>query len=225
MVRPKSSANKQYVVNFTDHTGQLAKMTWSNPPRNILIPLASICLYFVHPALSLDDLNMSYADHAQHYRDELKARGDAFEQVQEAEKAYENWEDKETDVQYAAEQEPHGKLPGLTSSQKGACIGFHSVLYVYKDPAWNHEDEEQSVDVVEFDPALAPDDYEPGEPEMRGPQPPFKITRISAKRKPKVLRYDDQGVWLWFFDHRSWDWWDLTTTATSQAQHMGWTSW
>ncbi|KAH7147392.1 hypothetical protein DER46DRAFT_579832 [Fusarium sp. MPI-SDFR-AT-0072] len=212
MVKPKSSASKQYVVNFTDHTGQLAEMTWSNPPRNILIPLASIRFYFVHPALSLDDLNMrqfsrhvrnedgdpirfemfhipgaSYADCAQHYRDELKVHGDAFEQVQEAEKGYENWEDKEKDIQYAAEQEPHGKLPGLTSSQEGAYIGFHSVLYVYRDPAWKHEDEEQSVDVVEFDPALAPDDYDPGEPEMRGPQPPFKITRISAKRKPKVL--------------------------------------
>ncbi|KAM5519538.1 hypothetical protein FOXYSP1_17962 [Fusarium oxysporum f. sp. phaseoli] len=76
-----------------------------------------------------------------------------------------------------------------------------SVIYVYKDPVWKHEGEEKSVEVVEFDPALTADDYDLGELEMRGPQPPFKISRMA------------------------WDWWDPTTTATSQAQHMGWTSW
>ncbi|KAH7216290.1 hypothetical protein DER44DRAFT_821170 [Fusarium oxysporum] len=221
MVRLKSSALKHYVVNFADHAGRPAKMIWSNPPRNILIPLPSLSLYFVHPEFSVDDLEMrqfltdirngdgdpirfemfhipgpSDADCAQHYQDELKARGDVFEQ-----------------------------LPGLISSQKGAYLGYHGVIYVYKDPVWKHEGEEQSVDVVEFDPALTADDYDLGELEMRGPQPPFKITRMSAKRKSKVLRYEDQGVWLWLFDHRAWDWWDPTTTATSQAQHMGWTSW
>ncbi|RKL42879.1 hypothetical protein BFJ70_g4575 [Fusarium oxysporum] len=250
MVRLKSSALKHYVVNFADHAGRAAKMIWSHPPRNILIPLPSLSLYFVHPEFSVDDLEMrqfltdirngdgdpirfemfhipgaSDADCAQHYRDELKARDDVFEHVREAEMAYENWEDKEKDVQYAAEQEPHGKLPGLISSQKGAYLGYHGVIYVYKDPVSKHEGEEESVEVIEFDPALTADDYDLGELEMRGPQPPFKITRISAKRKSKVLRYEDQGVWLWFFDHRAWDWWDPTTTATSQAQHMGWTSW
>ncbi|KAL7756937.1 hypothetical protein ACKLNR_013930 [Fusarium oxysporum f. sp. zingiberi] len=235
MVRLKSSALKQYVINFTDHAGRPAKMTWSNPPRNILIPLPSLCFYFVHPEFSLDDLDMrqfsrdiwngdgdpirfemfhipgaSDADCAQRYRDEFKTRGD---------------EDKEKELQYAAEQEPHGKLPGLVSSQKGAYIGYHGVVYVYRDPVWKREDEEQLFDVIEFDRALTPDAYAPGELEKRGPQPPFKITRMSAKRKSKVLQYEDEGVWLWFCDHRSWDWWDPTTTATSQAQHMGWTSW
>uniref|UniRef100_A0A0D2Y6L4 Uncharacterized protein n=1 Tax=Fusarium oxysporum (strain Fo5176) TaxID=660025 RepID=A0A0D2Y6L4_FUSOF len=172
MVRLKSSAIKRYVVNFEDHAGRPAKMIWSNPPRNILVPLPTLSLYFVHPEFFVDDLEMrqfltdirngdgdpirfemfhipgaSDANCAQHYRDELKARGDVFEEVKEAEKAYEN-------VQYAAEQEPHGKLPGLISSQKGAYLGYHGVIYVYKDPVWKHEGEEQSVEVVEFDPAL-----------------------------------------------------------------------
>ncbi|KAJ9414038.1 hypothetical protein QL093DRAFT_2122200 [Fusarium oxysporum] len=195
MVRLKSSAIKRYVVNFEDHAGRPAKMIWSNPPRNILVPLPTLSLYFVHPEFFVDDLEMrqfltdirngdgdpirfemfhipgaSDANCAQHYRDELKARGD------------------EKDVQYAAEQEPHGKLPGLISSQKGAYLGYHGVIYVYKDPVWKHEGEEQSVEVVEFDPALTADDYDLGELEMRGPQPPFKITRMSAKRKSKVFR-------------------------------------
>lgn len=112
MVRLNSSALKHYVVNFVDHAGRPAKMVWSNLPRNILVQLGSICLYFVHPHFSLDDLDMiqiskhirerdgdlfrfeifhvpeaSNADYAQHYRDELKARGDVFEQVQETEQA------------------------------------------------------------------------------------------------------------------------------------------
>ncbi|EWY81848.1 hypothetical protein FOYG_16057 [Fusarium oxysporum NRRL 32931] len=152
----------------------------------------------------------SDADCAPRYRDELKTRDD---------------EDKEKELQYTAEQEPHEKLPGLVSSQKGAYLGYHGVIYVYKDPVWKHEDEEQSIDVVEFDTALTADDYDLGELAMRGPQPPFKVIRMSAKRKSKVLRYEDQGVWLWFFDHRAWGWCDPTTTATSQAQHIGWTSW
>ncbi|KNB12299.1 hypothetical protein FOXG_11924 [Fusarium oxysporum f. sp. lycopersici 4287] len=198
MVRLKSSAIKRYVVNFEDHAGRPAKMIWSNPPRNILVPLPTLSLYFVHPEFFVDDLEMrqfltdirngdgdpirfemfhipgaSDANCAQHYRDELKARGDVFEEVKEAEKAYEK---------------PHGKLPGLISSQKGAYLGYHGVIYVYKDPVWKHEGEEQSVEVVEFDPALTADDYDLGELEMRGPQPPFKITRMSAKRKSKVFR-------------------------------------
>jgi hypothetical protein len=59
---------------------------------------------------------------------------------------------------------------------------------VYKDPVWKHKDEEHSVDVVEFDSELTAEDYYLGELEMREPQPPFKITRMSAKRKSQVLR-------------------------------------
>ncbi|KAG5655557.1 hypothetical protein KAF25_003894 [Fusarium avenaceum] len=134
-------------------------------------------------------------------------------------------QDKDKDVQYAAEKKPYGKLPDLISLQKGAYLGYHGVIYVYKDHVWKHKDEEQSVDVVEFDPKLTADAQHLGELEMRGSQPPFKITRMLAKWKSKVLQFEDQGVWLWIFDHRAWDWWDPNTTATSQAQHMGWTSW
>ncbi|PNP73379.1 hypothetical protein FNYG_13277 [Fusarium nygamai] len=249
MVRLKYSALKQYDVNFADHAGRPAKMVWSNPPRNILIPLPSLSFYFVHPEFSLDDLEMwqlltdirgdgdpirfemfhipgaSEADCAQHYRDELKARGDVSEQVQQAGKAYEDWEDKEKDAQYAAEQEPHGKLPGLISSQRSLNLCYHGVVFVHKDPEWKFQDQEQYVDVVEFDPALTPDDYELGELEMRGPQPSLKTTHMSATKKSKVLRYEDQGVWMWFLDHRDWLWWDRMITATFQAQSMVWTSW
>jgi hypothetical protein len=242
MVRLKSSASKQYVVNSTDHAGRPAKLTWSNPPRDILIPLPSIFFNFVHPVFSLDDLDMrqfsrdirngdgdpirfemfhipgaSDADCAQHYRDEIKARGDVFEQVREVEKAYKSWEDKGKDVQYAAEQEPRGKLPGLISSQNGTYIGYHGVIYVYKDPTQKREDEEKSFDVVDFDPAMTSEDYDPGELEKRGLQPPFKTTRVSAKKKSKAVRYQDQGIWLWFRDHRSGGWWHLTTSATNKA--------
>ncbi|KAF5650224.1 hypothetical protein F25303_4461 [Fusarium sp. NRRL 25303] len=95
----------------------------------------------------------SNADCAQHYRDELKARGD----------------DKETDAQYAAEREPDGKLPGLVSSQNGPLVAYHGVLYEYTDATRKYEDEEQPFNVVEIDPALTPDDYSPSEPERIGP--------------------------------------------------------
>ncbi|KAF9764137.1 hypothetical protein IL306_002890, partial [Fusarium sp. DS 682] len=195
MVRLKSSANKQHVVNFTDHAGQRAKMTWSKPSRNILIPLPSLCFYFLHPDFSLNDLDLrkfhgpirdgdgdpsrfemfcipgaSDADCAQHYRDELKARGDVFEQVREVDKAFEDWEhggNLGKDVQYATEQEPHGKLPGL-------------------DRTWKRDDEEQTFDIVQFDPALTQEDYDPYEWERRKPQAPFKTTRVSATKKSKV---------------------------------------
>ncbi|KAF4496390.1 hypothetical protein FAGAP_7463 [Fusarium agapanthi] len=165
------------------------------------------------------------ADCAQHYRDEVKARGDVSEQVRQAGKTYEDWEDKEEDAQYAAEQEPHGKLPGLISSQRSLNLCYHGVVFVYKDPEWKFQNQEQYVDVVEFDPALTADDYELGELEMRGPQRPLKITNMSATKKSKVLQYEDQGVWMWFLDHRDWRWWDRMIAATFQAQSMGWTSW
>ncbi|CZR45005.1 uncharacterized protein FPRO_15820 [Fusarium proliferatum ET1] len=167
MVRLNFSALKHYFVNFADQAGRPAKMFWSNPPRNILIPLVSMCLYLVHPHFSLDDMYMkqisrhirdrdgdlfrfevfhvpeaSNVDCAQHYRDELKARGDVFEQVQEAEQSYKNWEDKETDAQYAAESEPDGKLAGLVSSQKGPLVAYRGVVYEYTDATCKHEDEE-----------------------------------------------------------------------------------
>ncbi|QGI71293.1 hypothetical protein CEK26_003630 [Fusarium fujikuroi] len=178
MVRLNSSALKHYFVNFADHA--------SRP--------VSMCLYFVHPHFSLDDLDMkqisrhirdrdgdlfrfevfhvpeaSNVDCAQHYRDELKARGDVFEKVQEAEQAYKNWEDKETDAQYAAEREHDGKLAGLVSSQKGPLVAYHGVVYEYTDATCKHEDEEQPFNVVEIDPALTPNDYSPSEPERIGP--------------------------------------------------------
>ncbi|KAH7216883.1 uncharacterized protein BKA55DRAFT_599595 [Fusarium redolens] len=190
MIRLKCSASKQYVVKSTDHAGRPAKLTWSNPPRDILMPLPSIFFYFVHPEFSLDDLNMRQFSRdirngdgdpirfeVFHIPGASDARGDVFKLVQEGK-----------DIQYAAKQEPHGKLPGLTSSQKGTYIGYHGVIY-------------KPFDIVDFDPAMTSEDYDPGELEKRGPQPPFKTTRVSAKKKSKVIRYEDQGIWLWFRDH------------------------
>ncbi|KAF4951613.1 hypothetical protein FGADI_7389 [Fusarium gaditjirri] len=249
MVRLKSSALKHYVASFADHTGRPATMVWNNQPRNILIPLPSLAFYFVHSEFSLDSFEKwkflldiredgdpirfemfhipgaSEADCAQHYRDELKARGDVSEQVRQVEKAYEDWEDKEENAQYAAEQEPHGKLPGLISSQRSLNLCYHGVVFVYKDPEWKFQEQEQYIDVVEFDPALTADDYELGELERRGPQSPLKITHMSATKKSKVLRYEDQGVWFWLLDHRDYLQWLRRIEATFEAQSMGWTSW
>ncbi|KAF5975155.1 hypothetical protein FCOIX_7883 [Fusarium coicis] len=100
MVRLKSSALKQYAVNFADH----ADIRGGGDPIRFEM--------FHIPGAS-------EADCAQHYRDEFKARGDVSEQVQQAGKAYEDWEDKEKDAQYAAEEEPHGNLLALFN-HKGA---------------------------------------------------------------------------------------------------------
>ncbi|KAF5553486.1 hypothetical protein FMEXI_2403 [Fusarium mexicanum] len=215
MARLKSSALKQHVVNFADHAGRPAKIVWSNLPRNILIPLPSLSFYFVHPEFPLDDLEIwhfltdirrdgdpirfeifhipgaSEAECAQHYRDEVKARGDVSEQVRQAGKAYEDWENKEEYAQHAEEQEPHGKLPALVSLQRSLNLLYHGVIFVYKDPEWKFQDQQQYVDVVEFDPALTAHDYELGELEIRGPQPPLQITHMSATKKFIVLQYED----------------------------------
>ncbi|KAF5257966.1 hypothetical protein FOXYS1_11494 [Fusarium oxysporum] len=69
MVRLRSSALKRYVVNFVDHAD--IRNGDGDPIR----------FEMFHIPRARD------ADCAQHYRDELKARGDVFEQAREAEKA------------------------------------------------------------------------------------------------------------------------------------------
>ncbi|GKU03004.1 hypothetical protein FLAG1_05394 [Fusarium langsethiae] len=242
MVRLKANAAKQHVVDFTDHAGRPAKMTWCAQREEILPPLTSWCFYFVHPEFILDELNLSHfqyeiqngygdpircelfcipggsnADCAQHYREELEARGDDFEQVLEVNKAEHNPE-------YAAAREPRGKLPGLPASQRyPGNMSYHHFVCVYKDPTWNHDGDEMEFDVVQFGPALADEDHEPGE--MIYPQDPMVTIRMSAKQKNEYQKYEDQGIWCWFLDQRSPAWYRPTISATFTARELGWTSW
>jgi hypothetical protein len=118
----------------------------------------------------------SDADCAQHCRDELKARDDVFEQVRDAEKAYGNLEIRIKMSNTQLNDSPTARSLALFHYKRAHILA----TMAYKDPVWKHKDEEHSVDVVEFDPELTADDYYLGELEMRGPQPPFKITRMSA---------------------------------------------
>ncbi|KAF4332989.1 hypothetical protein FBEOM_13208 [Fusarium beomiforme] len=240
MVRLKSSAANHHVVDFADHGGRPAKMNWTAGRGKILIPLASICFYYVHPNFSLEDLDLqrfyhdirdgdgdplgfelfcipggSDADCAQHYVNELKARGDVFEMTGGNSGRF---------VQYAAEKEPHGKLPGLVPSYKHWICAYHGIICVYKAAKYDH-DEGKTFDIIEFGPALTPEDYDPGELERRGPQEPSNRTRVAAAKKRKVEKYKDQGVWVWFTERRSGRWYDASLSATFGAEEMGWTSW
>ncbi|KAL4724725.1 hypothetical protein ACLX1H_008170 [Fusarium chlamydosporum] len=165
MVRRKADAAKQHVIDFTDHAGRPAKMTWLSQPEEVLPPLLNICLYFVHPNFDLDGLDLAYlrrdirngdgdpvrfelfcipegsnADCAQHYREELEARGEDSEQVREVERA-------EKDSEYAAVREPRGRLPGLASSQRHeGGMAYHRFVWVYKDPTYSHDDDDKGFD-------------------------------------------------------------------------------
>ncbi|KAM0238673.1 hypothetical protein ACHAPO_003645 [Fusarium lateritium] len=123
MPRLKANAAKNHILDLTDHAGRPAKMNWCAQPEETIPPLTSWCFYFFYPDFSLDELDTcrlrrdiqggygdpiryelfcipggSNADCAQHYREELEACGDDFEQVREAEKA-------EKDPAYAAVRE------------------------------------------------------------------------------------------------------------------------
>lgn len=215
MPKLKANATKQHVFDFTDHASRPAKMTWCAQRDETIPPLTSWCFYFVHPDFILNELDLSRfqheiqngygdpircelfyipggsnADCAQHYREELEARGEDFAQVREAERA-------KNDPEYATMRKPRRKLPGLPASQRyPGNTSYHHFVCVYKNPTWIHDGDEMEFDVVQFDPALADEYYEPGERTI--PQDPFLITRMSAKHKMEYRQYKDQGVWLWF---------------------------
>ncbi|RGP65157.1 hypothetical protein FSPOR_7547 [Fusarium sporotrichioides] len=242
MARLKANALKNHVVDFTDHADRPAKMVWSAHREETLPPLTSWCFYFVHPDFSLDELDTrrlrrdiqegygdpiryelfcipggNNADCAQHYREELEARGDDFKQVQEAERA-------EKDPEFAAVREPRGKLPGLPASQRyPGNMSYHHFVCVYKDAIWDHDSDDMKIDVVQFDPALVDEDYEPGERICA--QDPMLIKRVSAKYKERFQESNDQDLWGWFMDQRSPDWYIPTVSATFTARELGWTSW
>ncbi|RGP78610.1 hypothetical protein FLONG3_3232 [Fusarium longipes] len=242
MPRMKADAAMQHTIDFTDHAGRPAKATWSDRKHKVLPPLSSLCFYFVHPVSDLDDLDLrsfwrdiknghregfrfeifcipggSNNDCAQHYRKELEARGDVFEQVREVNRAM-------SDPEYAATRKPQGKLPGLVSSHRHpGALSYHGLVIVYKDVTWNREDDDKTFDVVQFGPALTSDDYEPGDEIVV--QEPLKTTRVRATSKSEIERYEDQGVWSWFTDHKPSNWWYDVYTATNEAGDLGWTSW
>jgi hypothetical protein len=102
-------------------------------------------------------------------------------------------------------------------------MSYHGLVCVYKDSTWNRDDNEKTFDIVEFDLALTPEDYKPDEP-IRS-QAPIKITRVRATSKSEIEKYEDQGLWLCFVDHRPDHWWYPTRSATFEAKELGWTSW
>ncbi|RFN52993.1 hypothetical protein FIE12Z_2764 [Fusarium flagelliforme] len=207
----------------------------------VLPPLTNLCFYFVHPEFNLDNFNFTAfwddvlaraderlrleifctpggtdADCAHHYRKELEARGDLLEQVREVERA-------ENDPEYAAARKPEGKLPGLVSSHSSLFLAYHGLVFVYRDATWDREDDEKTIDVVQFDPDFHPEELGPGE--QIKPQPPLRTTQVRATRKSEIEKYEDQGVWVWFHDHMPRHWWYPALHATFGAQDMGWTSW
>ena len=227
----------QHVVDFTDHAGRPAKLIWSDQADKVLPPLTNLCFYFVHPEFNLDDFNFTAfrrdvlaradeqlrleifcipggndADCAHHYRKELEARGDLLEQVHEVERA-------ESDPEYAATRRPKAKLPGLVSSHSSLSLAYHGLVFVYRDASWNRGDDEQTIDVVQFDPDLSPEELGPREPLK--PHPLLQTTQLPATKKSKVEKYEDQGVWVWFHDHMPHHWWYPALHATFGAQDMG----
>lgn len=242
MPRFKADAAKMHLIDFKDHVSRPAKTFWSGRKHLVLPPLPNLCFYFVHPDFNLDALDLWHFwgdvieglydpfrlevfcipggdndDCAQHYREELKARGDVFEQVREARRAY-------TDPEYAAARKAQGKLPGLVSSHRyPGAMAYHGLVIVYKDATWNREDEDKTFDVVQFGPALTSEDYEPGDKIIV--QEPLKTTRVRATSKSEIERCEDQGVWSWFMDHKPSNWWYDAVSGTGEARELGWTSW
>ncbi|KAG8666337.1 hypothetical protein FPOAC2_11445 [Fusarium poae] len=137
----------------------------------------------------------SHVECAQHYREVLESCVDDFEQIQKAKRA-------RKDPKYAAMQESLGKLPCLPASQRYlGNMSYHHFVCVYKGPTWNHDNDEMEVDVVEFDPALTDEDYEPSE--RICPQGPMVTTRVSAKYRKEDQKSKDQDLWEWFLNSRS----------------------
>ncbi|CAF3562889.1 unnamed protein product, partial [Fusarium graminearum] len=156
MTKSKADAAKIHFIDFKDHASRPAETFWSGQKHRVLPPLPSLCFYFVHPDFNLDELDLRAF-----WRDELKARGDIFEQVREASRAYK-------DPEYAAARKAQGKLPGLVTSHRypGALV-YHGLVIIYKDATWNREDEDKTFDVIKFGPALTSEDLELGDKIIR----------------------------------------------------------
>ncbi|KAJ4011767.1 hypothetical protein NW752_004168 [Fusarium irregulare] len=198
MPRLKADAGIQHIIDFEDHTGRPAKATWFGRKYQVLPPLPSLCFYFVHPDFNLEKINLGcfWQDH---YREELEARGDVFEQVREVDRA-------KRDPEYAATRKAQGKLPGLVSSHRyPGAMAYHGLVIVYKDATWNREDEDKTFDVVQFGPALTSEDSESGDKIIV--QEPLTTTRVRATSKEDSERFEDQGVWSWFMNHKPINWW------------------
>ncbi|PTD10576.1 hypothetical protein HYE67_006919 [Fusarium culmorum] len=196
-------------------------MVWTAQPEETIPPLTCWCFDFIPTDFSLDeldtlrlrrDIQQDNAKCAQHYHEELEAHGGDFEQVRETERA-------EKDPEYAAVRESRCKLHGLPASQKyPGNMSYHHFVCVYQDQTWNQDgDEMLEIDIVQFDPALTDEDYEPGERII--PQDPFFITRVSAKHRECQRPKGVQDLWGWFMDQRSPDWYHPTVSATFTARH------
>lgn len=241
MVIRKADALKQHVIDFTDHAGRPAKLIWYNKADNVLPPLTNLCFYFVHPHFNIENFNFTALwddvlaraderlrleifcipggtdkDCAHHYRKEFDARGDLLEQVHEVEKA-------EKDLEYAAPRKPKGKLLGLVSSHGSLSLAYHGLVFIFRDATWNRDDEEKTIDIAQFDTDFHPEELEPGE--SIKPKAPLQTTQMPATKKSRVEKYEDQGVWFWFYNHMPLHWWYPALHATFAAQNRGWTSW
>ncbi|KAL4728927.1 hypothetical protein ACLX1H_003333 [Fusarium chlamydosporum] len=253
MVRRKADACKDHVIDFQDHAGRPAKMTWSQPRRYTLPPLPNLCVYFVHPGFSLEGLDLKFfshsimggegdlnrfelfvlpggtcADCADHYRRELEARGDVMNQAGQVMGA-------SGDAEYAGLRRPTGKLPGLVKSRKSWYIRYHGVVVVFKGAVWDRNDPDKRVDIVQFDPAMSPEDYESDE--ETEDLPVINIKNAWALPQPDGSEdwlEEGKGTYYAAEDNELWQWyrWKLChhlstalSGATWDAWDMGWTSW
>lgn len=251
MVRRKI---REDLIHVTDHAGRPARLLWSHSRDEALIPLASMCFYLVHPNLNLDDFNFTDfsrdiledcdnparldvffipggtdADCAEHYRKELKSRGDVLEQIREVQEAYKDFYNNHG---YVHEERKKGRLPGLFGSHRHQFSDYHGLIFVYKETTWNLEDDDKGFNMVQFDPEQTLEDFEPWE---RIPiLDPVKTTRVRVRRPREEdgfdggsvsRRFEDRGIWWWFWDMRSRRLWDGAMSATCTAEELGWTSW
>ena len=256
MVRRKIDACKKEIFHVTDHAGRPARLLWSrHSPEQALIPLASMCFYFVHTDLNLDAFNFTDfsrdiledcldparldvffipggtdADCVEHYHKELRSRGDVLEQIRGVQQAYKDFYNNHG---YVHEERKKGRLPGLFGSHRHQFSNYHGLIFVYNGTTWDREDEGKKLSIVQFDPELTLEDFEPWE---RIPTlDPIETTRVRARRPrggedgfdggSASKKYEDQGIWWWFWDMRSRRLWDGALCATGEATELGWTSW
>ncbi|KAJ4110266.1 hypothetical protein NW768_012026 [Fusarium equiseti] len=244
-------ARRHEIIHVTDRAGRPARILWLRKPTELLLPLASICFYFVHPNLNLDDFSFQKFrddvlhnaneqlradiffipggtddDCVEHYRREVESRGDVLEQIRDVQEAYKDFYNNHGYIH----EERKERLPGLFASHKGESSGYHGLIFVFKKPAWELEDDDKKLDMVQFDPELTLEDFEPWEriPTLA----PIKARQVRARSEsfdfgndPVYKGSEDQSVWWWFFDLRSGRLWDGAMQARTTAKDLGWMSW
>lgn len=229
MVRRNVDACRPEIFHVTDHAGRPARILWLRSPTEVLLPLASICFYFIHQNLDLNDFDFwkfrndvlhnaedslqlrvdiflipggTDAECVEHYHKEVKSRGDVLEQIREVQEACKDFYNNHG---YVHEERKKGKLPGLFTSRLGESTGYHSLIFVFKKATWNLKEDDKKLDMVQFDPKLILEEFGPGEriPILE----PIKTTRVRTKQaRREKLHYDSDSVQRRSEDEAAW-WW------------------